>query len=59
MLFIDPLQCIDCNACADECPTHAIFHEDEVPEQWQEFIALNGEMASTLPSITVHKAPLV
>jgi len=39
--FIDPDNCIDCGACAPECPSDAIFPEDEVPEQYQEWIAKN------------------
>jgi len=39
--FIDPDTCIDCGACAPECPSDAIFPEDEVPEQYQEWIAKN------------------
>ena len=41
MLGIDPEECIDCGACVPECPVEAIFPEDEVPEQWQEYIDIN------------------
>ena len=41
MYYIDPDTCIDCGACAPECPSDAIFPEDEVPEQYQEWIAKN------------------
>ena len=58
MLFIDPEQCIDCAACIPECPTEAIFHEDNVPEPWREFIVLNAEMAPRCPQITEKKPPL-
>ena len=30
-LFIHPDECIDCGACAPECPVTAIFAEEEVP----------------------------
>ena len=50
MLYIDPESCIDCDLCATVCPTNAIFIEDEVPEEWQEFIQLNAEMSKTTPS---------
>ncbi|MFO0630405.1 MAG: ferredoxin family protein [Polyangiales bacterium] len=30
-LFINPAECIDCGACAPECPAQAIFPDDEVP----------------------------
>jgi ferredoxin len=58
MLFIDPDECIDCDACKPECPVDAIFHEDEVPEAWEGFVALNREMAATCPPITARKEPL-
>lgn len=58
ILFIDPNDCIDCDACRPECPVEAIFHEDHVPAQWQEYIALNREMAAVCPPITESKPPL-
>jgi 2,5-diketo-D-gluconate reductase B len=32
-LTIDPLECIDCDACVAECPVEAIYPDDEVPMQ--------------------------
>ena len=58
MLYIDPDECIDCDACKPECPVEAIFHEDEVPEAWGGFVALNREMAAKCPPITARKEPL-
>jgi ferredoxin len=58
MLFIDPVHCIDCDACVPECPVEAIFHEDNVPEVWKDFVALNREMAAICPPITERKQPL-
>lgn len=58
MLYIDPVECIDCAACESECPVEAIFHEDNVPDEQRSFIALNAEMAAKLPSITEKKPPL-
>ncbi|MDP3710486.1 MAG: 4Fe-4S binding protein [bacterium] len=43
-LFIHPEECIDCGACEPECPVEAIFAEEEVPEEWKEFIKLNTEV---------------
>jgi ferredoxin len=59
MLYINPLDCVDCDACASECPVSAIFHEDNVPAEWQDFIPLNAEMATKCPQITTKKPPLV
>ncbi len=55
MLFIDPINCIDCEACVPECPVEAIFHDSRVPEQWQHYIALNAEGARRYPLITEKK----
>ena len=57
-LYIHPDECIDCEACVPECPVEAIFHEDNVPSEWQEFVALNAEMAPQCPVITEKKEPL-
>ena len=58
MLYIDPEHCIDCDACVPECPVEAIFHEDNVPAEWRDYIALNAEMAPKCPQITERKEPL-
>lgn len=44
-LVIDPLECIDCDACVSECPVEAIFPDDEVPEEWEHYIDLNERLA--------------
>jgi Fe-S-cluster-containing hydrogenase component 2 len=31
MLYIDPAECIDCDACVEVCPADAIFAEDQLP----------------------------
>ena len=41
-MFIDPDDCIDCNACMDECPVAAIYPEDEVPAEHRADIARNA-----------------
>jgi ferredoxin len=59
MLYIEPDECVDCDACVSECPVEAIFYEDDVPEKWQEYVGLNAEMARQCPPITQRKPPLV
>lgn len=49
MLYIDPDECIDCGACVTECPTEAIFYQDDVPELWHRFIDLNAAKAKECP----------
>jgi ferredoxin len=58
LVVINPEECIDCEACVPECPVEAIYHVDNVPEEWKEFIDLNAEMAPQSPSITQKKKPL-
>ena len=41
LLLIDPDECIDCGACEPECPVEAIFAEENVPEKFQKYIAMN------------------
>jgi len=58
MLVIDPVECIDCGLCVPECPIEAIFVEDELPEDQQEFIALNAELSKQWPVLAERKEPL-
>jgi ferredoxin len=57
-LVIHPDECIDCALCEPECPAQAIFSEDEVPEEMQEFTQLNADLADIWPNITERKDPL-
>jgi ferredoxin len=57
-LTIDPDECIDCAVCVAECPVNAIYAEEDVPADQQEFIKLNEVLARNWPSITKTTAPL-
>jgi ferredoxin len=41
-LYIDPDECIDCGACVPACPVEAIFAEEDLPEQWNEYLEINA-----------------
>lgn len=58
MLVIDPDTCIDCGLCIPECPVHAIYTEDEVPEPYKEWTEKNRELFSKGTNITEKKDPL-
>ena len=32
-----------CGACVPVCPVEAIFYEDDVPDEWDEFTPINAE----------------
>jgi ferredoxin len=60
MLYIDPLDCIDCQACVGECPVEAIYHEAEVPGEWTHYVQINAERSQALMKcghITEKHAP--
>jgi ferredoxin len=56
MLVIHPEECIDCGACVPVCPTNAIFAEEELPEKWKDYLALNAELAAAWPVLDEKKA---
>jgi ferredoxin len=37
-LYIDPEECIDCDACVEACPVDAITPGDRVPPDWEHLI---------------------
>jgi NAD-dependent dihydropyrimidine dehydrogenase PreA subunit len=43
MLYIDPEECIDCDACVEACPVDACFAEDQLPDEWQRYAQINSE----------------
>ncbi len=55
MLVIHPDECIDCALCEPECPVDAIYSEDELPADQEEFLTLNQELADVWPNITEMK----
>tara|TARA_B100000686_G_scaffold341164_1_gene418122 strand:+ start:999 stop:1328 length:330 start_codon:yes stop_codon:yes gene_type:complete len=57
-LVIDPEECIDCTLCVAECPVEAIYAEDDVPDEQQQFIELNAELAKSWESIVEKKDAL-
>jgi len=42
MLYIDPVECIDCGACVPVCPVSAIFALDDLPEKWSDYAQKNA-----------------
>lgn len=57
-LVIDPRVCIDCNACAPECPVDAIYQDKELPADQKDFLQINARLAAAWPQI-VSKSDLL
>jgi ferredoxin len=43
-LYIDPEECINCGVCEPECPWEAIFEDEQVPDVFQDDVALNAKI---------------
>lgn len=54
-LVIHPDECIDCALCEPECPVNAIFAEDELPDDQEDFLEINADLAEKWPNITEMK----
>jgi ferredoxin len=48
-LYIDPDECIDCDACVEACPVDACFAEDQLPDEWTSYIQINAEYYGRKP----------
>ena len=57
-LVINPDECIDCGACVPECPTEAIFLDEDLPAKWENYIDLNAVLSAKWPEIVEQKDPL-
>lgn len=50
MLYIHPDECVDCGACEPVCPVEAIYYEDDVPEEWEEYYTANVDFFDDIGS---------
>ena len=51
-LCINADTCIDCDACVPECPVEAIFADNNVPEDQQQWTQVNIDEAPNYPVIS-------
>ena len=51
-LYINADTCIDCDACVPECPVEAIFADNNVPEDQQQWTQVNIDEAPNYPVIS-------
>ncbi|MFF7216627.1 ferredoxin [Streptomyces sp. NPDC008238] len=58
-LYINPAECVDCRACEPVCPVEAVFHEDDLPQEWARYREVNAEYFGSLPGPGEHGRPLV
>jgi NAD-dependent dihydropyrimidine dehydrogenase PreA subunit len=61
MLYIQPEECIDCGACEPVCPVEAIYYEDDLPDEYGAYTAVNAGFFATIGSpgsaLTVGPVP--
>jgi ferredoxin family protein len=50
MLYIHPEECVDCGACEPVCPVEAIYYEDDLPEDQEEYLDINAQFFEDLGS---------
>ena len=43
MIYIDPVDCIDCGACEPACPVEAIYPDFDLPAEQEKYLAINAE----------------
>jgi NAD-dependent dihydropyrimidine dehydrogenase PreA subunit len=46
MLYINPVECVDCGACEAVCPSNAVFYEMDVPDEQKRFEDIQSEWAA-------------
>lgn len=42
-VYVAPEECINCGACVGECPSTAIWAEEELPADKQQFTKINAD----------------
>jgi ferredoxin len=62
-VVIHPEECIDCMACVDVCPVHAIYEEQDLPPEFTKDVEFNAVEAhrikeSGAEAITTRKEAL-
>lgn len=57
MLYIDNRECVDCGACVQACPVHAIYEISDLPADKIGWVTLNAERAALLPVVSDKQTP--
>ena len=56
-LVIDPVGCIDCSLCVDECPAHAIYRDEDLPAASAAWLRLNADLSALWPVLAEREDP--
>lgn len=57
-VYIDASVCIDCGACIEACPVHAIVEEYDLPEEQRRWLEINASEAKRYPVVRTKLPPL-
>jgi ferredoxin len=58
MVYVDPLECVDCMACVVSCPVKAIHPLESLPPEYGHWVEINRERSQALPVVDTRQAPL-
>lgn len=48
-LYVDPQNCIECDACALACPVDAVYDAYDLPPKWQHYEQINADWFEANP----------
>src|SRR5579883_914810 len=58
MVYINPDTCVNCDACVPSCPVEAIFSEENLPAEFQNYLQVNLDGCRENPVLNQKKDPL-
>ena len=59
MLYIHPDECVDCGACEPVCPVEAIYYEDDLPEDQEEYLDLGSPGGAAKLGMIAKDHPII
>src|SRR5512133_3189056 len=41
--YIQPDECVECGACEPVCPVNAIFQQNDLPDEWRQYVQIERQ----------------